>query len=75
MYAKLQTRRGTMFNRKRREKAPSDKELDHMIALSENQKIESRKELSFAREVVDVLNEIRRENHIIKDLRKVFGEN
>lgn len=59
--------------RKKREKALPEETLQEMVAESEKQKLESRAELHRAREVIKVLNDIREQNHIVSDLRKVFG--
>lgn len=66
-------KRGKMFRRKRKPKPLTEKEIDHVIAISEDQKYESSKELETARETVSILNRIREENHIVHDLREVFG--
>lgn len=62
-----------MFRRKRKPETLSDKEIAYELAVSEEEKIESEKELAKARDTVSVLNEIRKENHIVHDLREVFG--
>lgn len=62
-----------MFRRKRKPETLSDKEIAQELAISENQKIDSEEELKKARETVSVLNAIRKENHIVHDLREVFG--
>lgn len=55
---------------------PSPADLEHykvLMEASEQQKQQSRRELIVAREFVEVLSKIREENHIVSDLRKVFG--
>ena len=63
-----------MFNkRRRRERELLHEVVQKMVDESEKQKVESRRTLSVAREVVVILNGIREKNHIVSDLRKVFG--
>lgn len=62
-----------MFRRKRKPNILTDEVIAIELKKSEERKEESRKELIAARETVSVLNQIRTENHIVKDLREVFG--
>lgn len=62
-----------MFHRKKKgDKRPSY-DMAEVIAHSENQKQESRKELHEANEVASILRQIREDNHIVINLREVFG--
>lgn len=54
----------------------SEQELEQykkLMEASEKEKNQSRAELTAAVEVVRILKQIRAENHIVSDLRKVFG--
>lgn len=62
-----------MFRRKRKPETLSQEEIEYEIALSENELYNSGKELERARETVSILNRIREQNHIVHDLREVFG--
>lgn len=62
-----------MFRRKKKHNTPSDKVIAEEIQKSVKQREHSERELHQARETVSVLNRIREENHIVIDLREVFG--
>lgn len=62
-----------MFNRKNKEQLPSEEEMKRHLKRSEDQKEESGKELINANNWASVLHKIREENHIILDLKEVFG--
>ena len=62
-----------MFHRKKKHNTPSDKEMAAEIEKTVEQRKQSERELKQARETVSVLNRIREENHIVIDLREVFG--
>lgn len=62
-----------MFLRKKKHNTLPDKVIAENIQKSEEQLEDSRKGLIQARETVSVLNEIRKQNHIVVDLREVFS--
>ena len=62
-----------MFRRKKKPETLSDEVIAEEIKKAEDQKDASRETLKEARQTVSVLNRIREENHIVKDLREVLG--
>ena len=62
-----------MFRRKKKHNTPTYEVIAEELKKSEEQKEDSERELRRAKETVSVLNRIREENHIVIDLREVFG--
>lgn len=49
------------------------KQFETLMEASEVEKEKSQADLNAAYEIVSILKQIRKENHIVSDLRKVFG--
>jgi uncharacterized membrane-anchored protein YhcB (DUF1043 family) len=63
-----------MFNRKKKnEQFPTDEAIAEELKKSEDRLDESRRELIEAHRTASVLHQIREKNHIVHDLREVFG--
>ena len=65
-------KRGMMFRRRRNNRLSLDNMAEE-IKKSEIQRDSSRELLKEAKESASVLNRIREENHIVMNLREVFG--
>ena len=63
-----------IFRRKRQKPSPDEiTQAKQMLAKSHEEKEESYKELKHTNEVLQSLAQIRLENHIVLDIRKVLG--
>lgn len=62
-----------MFRRKKKHESLTDKVIAEGIQKSEDQKVDSAKEIVRAQETVSILKRMHEENHIVIDLREVFG--
>lgn len=63
-----------MLRRKRNKRQhPSDEIMQREIQKSEEQRDQSAKELVAAKKTASLLQQIREQNHIVHDLREVFG--
>lgn len=63
-----------MLFRKRRHTSPDEmQETKKLVEDSHKEKEESEKQLRQTHEIVFSLAQIREENHIVKDIRKVLG--
>ena len=62
-----------MFRRKKKHETLSDAVIAEEIRKTEEEKLKAEKEIHQARETISILNQIRKENHIVIDLREVFG--
>ena len=62
-----------MIFRRKKNNHPSDEHMASEIKKSEDRLNDSRKELETAKEAESILRQIRQDNHIVINLREVFG--
>ena len=62
-----------MMFRRKKNNHPSDEHMASEIKKSEDRLNDSKNELAAAKEAATILRQIRQDNHIVINLREVFG--